>query len=80
MLVKDSIDEFKRREIKTVCSIAWKSKYRTNIGGILKRLGFEQILEIQNYWKEDSIEKGYSCPVCGGPPCKCSAVIYNLIA
>lgn len=53
----------------------WKSKNGININGIAKKFGFDEILEIKDFWKEDSIENNYDCPVCSNP-CLCSAVIY----
>ena len=53
----------------------WKSKNGTNISGIAKQHGFDEILEIKDFWKEDSIDNHYDCPVCGNP-CLCSAILY----
>jgi len=53
----------------------WKSKKGINIDGIAKRLGFVKILEVKEYWKEDSIKNKYDCPICKNP-CLCSAIIY----
>lgn len=78
-LTENSIQSFRKANAQMVCSVAWKSKKGINIGGILSNLQFKCITELPEYWKEDSIEKGYECPVCGQPPCVCSAVIYNLI-
>jgi hypothetical protein len=39
---------------------------------------FEFRIELPNYWKEDSIKENFTCPVCGNPPCLCSAVIYGM--
>lgn len=76
MLMKDMLNEFKKREIQDIFSLAWKSKIGTNSKGLLEKLGFNNIMEIQEYWKDDSLEKNYNCPVCGRPPCLCAGVIY----
>lgn len=78
LLSKDSIEEFRARNVPTICTIAWKSKNGTNLEGVLKRLNFEKVLEIKDYWKEDSINNSFECPVCGEPPCRCSAEIFGL--
>ena len=76
-LIKDTIKEFSKREINTIWSTAWRSSKGVNIGGILGKSGFQILKEIPDYWKEDSIKRGYHCPDCGPPPCKCSAVVYG---
>lgn len=67
------------REVNSICSIAWKNGNITNIGGILLDLGFNEYASINDYWKDDSINKNYNCPVCGKPPCRCIGVIYTKI-
>lgn len=66
-----------KRKVQSVCSVGWKNGDKVNINGILTSLGFVKYIEMENYWESDSLEKGYSCPACGKPPCKCSAVIYT---
>lgn len=75
-LVEDCYNELVKRGVQSVFSIAWKNGEVINIGGILTLLGFKKYLEINRYWEKESLEKGYFCPVCGNPPCACSAVIY----
>ena len=53
----------------------WKNNDTINIGGIANQYGFENILEIKDFWKADSIKKKYDCHICGNP-CFCSAIIY----
>lgn len=50
----------------------------TTIDGIARRFGFRKLETVKNYYYHDSIKRQYTCPVCGEPPCKCSAVIYFL--
>lgn len=38
--------------------------------------GFSPLTQIENYWTKDSLGKKYNCPICGTPPCKCSARIF----
>lgn len=69
---KDIVDS----GVQGICSVAWKNGDKINIGSILLNFGFRQHYEIKNYWAKDSEEQQFSCPVCGDPPCKCSAVMY----
>ncbi len=77
-LCQDSIEEFLKRNVRTICTVAWKSIQGTNLKGVLKNLKFDELVELKEYWKEDSVKNGFDCPVCGKPPCVCSAVIYGL--
>jgi ribosomal protein S18 acetylase RimI-like enzyme len=74
-LIKDCTNYFKSKDLCAICSIGWKSKNGTNVERILLRAGFEKLIEIPEFWNIESIEKKYSCPVCGNP-CNCSAVIF----
>lgn len=40
------------------------------------RSAFNFVLEIPDYWYEDSVQKGFSCPQCGNP-CHCACVIFE---
>lgn len=65
-----------QKGIKFSFSLAWKDKEKINIGNILLRVGYIELYEIENYYYEDSIKRNYTCPTCGNPPCKCSAIVY----
>lgn len=75
-LVVHCIKELKRMGLNVLVMTGWKSEKGIHIGSIAKNHGFVPILEVQDFWKEDSIKSGYSCPSCGKPPCRCSAVVY----
>lgn len=78
-LVQHTLDKLKHlHDVRSFCSIGWKSKEKINIDGVLKRFDFTFYKEIPEYWASDSIEKEYNCVDCGSPPCKCSAVIYTM--
>lgn len=60
-----------------ICTIGWKGKGTVaHIDGLVRKAGFQAVHEFSDYWKEDSLNKGYRCPVCGDPPCRCSAVLF----
>ena len=61
-----------------VISVCWLKQELTPMAQLLKRNNFSPIKTVSNYWKEDSLEKEYNCAICGTPPCKCSAEIYEL--
>lgn len=57
-------------------AIGWTDQDGCHIQGTLEALGFESVADIDNYWHEDSVSKGYSCPSCGNP-CTCTARIFS---
>jgi len=66
------------KPIMVVASTAWKQKESgvINVDGILKQSGLQAHKTIENFWASDSMEKNYTCPSCGSPPCRCSVVLY----
>jgi ribosomal protein S18 acetylase RimI-like enzyme len=54
---------------------AWASGSGSTADGIAKRLGFECLGTLEEYWREDSVERGYNCPVCGNP-CLCDVNVW----
>lgn len=76
LLIK-SLD-FIEEKCDIVISVCWLKKELTPMARLLKRNNFYPIKTLSNYWKEDSLEKEYNCTICGSPPCKCSAEIYEL--
>ena len=76
-LLKHSITSFKNTTDLFLCN-AWVMKGKTPLRSALINNGFSLKKVINNYWKEDSLNKKYNCKVCGAPPCKCSAEVYLL--
>ncbi|MCU4162487.1 GNAT family N-acetyltransferase [Carboxylicivirga caseinilyticus] len=72
----DACIQLKQLKVQTIKTIIWKHNDDQAIKNILDQLDFKLEYEIADYWKEESILKGYDCPVCGNP-CKCSASIYS---
>ncbi|MBI1836324.1 MAG: hypothetical protein HYR91_03565 [Flavobacteriia bacterium] len=75
-LLNDSLKLIGNHQIGFIFGFAWKSKNSINAKRILERNNFKEILEIKNFWNDESIRENYSCPDCGNPPCVCSAVIF----
>ncbi len=58
-----------------VIALVWESGSRESAGSLLEELGLKRKLRIEEFWKEDSIRKGYGCPQCGNP-CRCAASFF----
>ena len=76
VLIDKVTDIFAQMNITHIISTAWKHIGKINLQGVLTRCGYKKVMEIPDYWYEDSIKKGYSCPQCGNP-CHCSCVIFE---
>jgi ribosomal protein S18 acetylase RimI-like enzyme len=60
-----------------VVSVGWTDGEGCHIQGPLETLGFKSRGDLDDFWYEDSLREGYSCPTCGRP-CRCSARIFVL--
>lgn len=77
-LVRDGVNELKKRRVQAICSVAWKSGEKTNIGGVLSKFNLKPVLKIPEYWKNHRPDQAFICPACG-QPCLCPAVVYALV-
>jgi len=75
-LVSHCINELESKGLNVLLMTGWKSKKGIHIGNIAEKHGFEKLIEISDFWKEDSITNQYCCPSCGNPPCLCTAAVY----
>lgn len=75
-LVQYMLRYFDNKQVSVVSMIGWLAPDGVHISGVARALGFLEKGRIADYWYEDSLSKGYSCPACGKPPCRCSAVWY----
>jgi ribosomal protein S18 acetylase RimI-like enzyme len=75
-LLKEAIGTIRARKPSFILSMAWKYDGKVHSEGMLIQQGFEQVKEIQNFWKQFSEENNAKCPICG-IPCTCSAVVYR---
>lgn len=75
-LIEECLNKLTRLGSETIISIAWETPSGIPISGIFSRFGFHEWVRLENFWREESISQGYSCPVCG-TPCNCPAVLYK---
>ena len=78
LLTTESI-KILRKTSDCILSICWDKKDDASISTILKNCGMRQIREINEFWKEDSLKRNYSCKICGKPPCRCNAIVYQYL-
>jgi len=76
--------ELTRRRIKwlgeagctAIVGISWNSGSEHNSARVFRKLGFTQLSHAEGYYAEASLHQGFLCPVCGSPPCRCSATLF----
>ncbi len=56
-------------------AVSWVSNKPDSSQKMFEKLGFKNILSINDYWTQESIKEGYLCPNCGNP-CHCTAIFY----
>ena len=74
MLMDFAITNFSNNAEKIFCP-AWKHGDKTNAHKLLSKFGFVKLIELKNFWYEDSLNIEKFCPVCN-TPCTCSLIIY----
>jgi len=79
MLCNDLINELNKSGANAFIVTAWKKKGEIPANKILQQSGLNVLCEIPEFWKDESISIKYKCPICGNPPCQCSAVIFGKI-
>jgi len=72
---KRSENYFRRNGIKKVVTIVWESNRADCSKPLFLKNKFEEVKTIPEYWKDISLEQDIDCPVCGSPPCRCSATL-----
>jgi GNAT superfamily N-acetyltransferase len=72
-MVQNMFDNVNRiPSAKNMVSISWINDRPVNSDKIFLEFGFKEICVIPEFWLADSIDKEYSCPICGNP-CHCAA-------
>ncbi|MGH1337995.1 MAG: hypothetical protein ACRBFS_17875 [Aureispira sp.] len=75
LLVREGLAQLSNRVPVVVCD-AWQSQH-PSAGHVLLNNGYKALRALPNFWKEDSLQQGYTCSNCGAPPCQCNAMIYG---
>lgn len=75
-LVGDALRVMEVNQCDVITGIVNKRSQDTLFESALEEHGFESKAELHHYWGEMTRTRGYSCAVCGHPPCTCSAEVY----
>ena len=66
----------KEHGAEVILSAVWIKDGTSTFGDLLEKQGFERLVFVKEYWKKDSINRNFVCPICGDPPCVCDAMVY----
>jgi ribosomal protein S18 acetylase RimI-like enzyme len=69
------LDQLKRAGATAVLAVSWESGTRDSSAGMLEAVGFRRVARVEDFWREDSVRMGYTCPRCG-KPCRCAGILY----
>lgn len=73
-LIAHTYHQLKKDCQQFIC-VCWKKGNVTPMAQLLLKNKFSLLHTINHYWKEDSVTKPFTCPICMGE-CWCSAEIY----
>ena len=73
-LVDFAIKNFSNNASK-IYSPVWKNENQSNIY-LLRKFGFSPLIELKNFWYEESIGIENYCPDCN-TPCTCSLIVFH---
>jgi GNAT superfamily N-acetyltransferase len=57
-------------------AVSWESGLAHTSDRVFAKVGFKCLSQVKGFFEEDSTHRGWNCPVCGSPPCRCSASFY----
>jgi GNAT superfamily N-acetyltransferase len=57
-------------------AVSWASGLPHTSDRVFAKLGFKHLSRVDGFYEKDSAQRGWICPVCGSPPCRCSASLY----
>lgn len=69
------MNHLEKQNVTNFFCISWLRDNHVDSSVIFEKFDFKQLLEIEKYWYNESLEQDYSCPDCG-QPCSCTARIY----
>lgn len=59
-----------------IVALSWESGALHTSKGVFLRLGFESVGRVTDFYVGMSLQRGFTCPICGPPPCRCAASLF----
>jgi GNAT superfamily N-acetyltransferase len=76
-LTRTSLDWMRHQGCDAAVTISWLSGRLDSSLPLFRHLGFREGQTVQRFYEQESLEQGWSCPVCGRP-CRCGATFFWL--
>ncbi len=68
----------RERGCKVILGISWVSGLGHTSDRVFEKSGFRAVKRVDDFFVDWSLNKpDFVCPVCGAPPCRCSAIFYR---
>jgi GNAT superfamily N-acetyltransferase len=75
-LARPRIEWLAARGCTAAIGVSWRSGLAHTSDRVFERVGFTRAADAPAFYVDDSLARGYVCPVCGQPPCRCAATFY----
>jgi N-acetylglutamate synthase-like GNAT family acetyltransferase len=72
-----SVSKLAKQSIKSIYYPAWNETECDRFFLKLKKIEFNEITVIPDYWSRESVKNNYYCARCGAPPCHCSLSLFR---
>ena len=76
-ITQKCLDWLKEKGCDLVLGVSWVSGLTHTSNRVFQKIGFREIKEVKEFYKEGSIKHPFNCPGCKTQPCICSAVLYE---
>lgn len=77
-LLDDAVRWFRSEHCAAAVAVSWISGQPGASAGIFQRAGFSGSTVVPDFYLQDSLRDGWSCPICGGP-CHCAAQSFHVM-
>jgi len=78
LLSQKRLEWLKLCRCDVVVGVSWVSGLAHTSNRVFEKMGFKAVNRVEGFYQQWSIDKNFVCPVCGGPPCHCAAIMYRL--
>jgi GNAT superfamily N-acetyltransferase len=75
-LARRRIEWLLARNCTAVLGIAWASGRPNTSDRVFAKLGLQPLSHVKNFYHDESLQRPFTCPVCGPPSCRCSATLF----
>jgi GNAT superfamily N-acetyltransferase len=74
VLVREATEWLHAHGARSAFAAAWMRAGKAEAEHVLAAAGFQEMMVVDGFWRDESLLRAYQCPVCGCP-CACAAII-----